>query len=79
MLLKQWFPTWGSFAFFYRVARASAKNIHNFFYSTFYVSYIEPLFVVTEIIGSHDKNDSLLTFSLKIDLSLIMTIAKFSV
>jgi len=30
-ILTQWFSTWGSFAIFLRVARASDKNIHNNF------------------------------------------------
>jgi len=40
--------------------------------SGFYISYIEPLFVVARIIGSPGKNDSLI-FSFKIILSVIMT------
>ena len=50
--LKQWFSTWGSIAIFLEVARASDKNIH---ISTFYISYMEPLFVVAKITASPGK------------------------
>jgi len=48
--------SWESFAIFLGVARASDKNIQNY---KFYISYMEPLFVVVKIIGSPGKNDSL--------------------
>jgi len=69
----------GLFAFFLEVVRASDKNIH-FFY--IYISCMEPLFVVANIIGLPDKNDSpplYLILFLSVDyehyniLSVIMT------
>jgi len=46
----------GFVCLFCRVARAFNKNIHDYFY----ILYMEPLFVVTKIIGPPGKNHSLL-------------------
>lgn len=48
--LEQWLSTWdrdpvGVIYLFSRVVRASDKNIHNYFY----ISYVEPRFVVAKI------------------------------
>ena len=60
---------WGPFVIFLGVVRVSDRNIHNYFQ----ILYMEPLFVVSMIIGKLHKNDSLL---FQIVLNVIMTITK---
>jgi len=59
--LEQWFSTWGSFAFFLGVARASDENMHDYF-SILYFVY-GTILVVAKILGPSSKNDSLLLHS----------------
>ena len=59
--LEQWFSSWGWFAFFLRVVRASDPK---YSYLLFYFIFLmELLFVIAKIIGSPGKNDSLLFHS----------------
>jgi len=66
-ILNQWFSTWWSqrpwrsFAISVGVVRASDKKF--IITSRFYISYMEPLFIVAKIIGSPGRNDSLLFHS----------------
>jgi len=56
--LKQRFSTWGSFGIFLGVARASDENIHNYFYTLYFVC--GTTFCRNQnIIGSPGKNDLL--------------------
>jgi len=53
--LDKWFSTWGSFGIF-----LGSRELINIFIVTsrFYISYMEPLFVVAKIIESPDKSES---------------------
>jgi len=77
--LDQWFSTWGSrlprgsFAIFLGPRNLLIKIFIIVF--RFYISYMEPLFMVAKIVGSPGKNDNPQpTFPVKIVLSVIITI-----
>jgi len=65
--LDQWFPNWGRdsregrLPSFWRSRELLIKIF--IIISRFYISYMEPLFILANIIGSSGKNESLLFHS----------------